>query len=89
MSPRLTSNCFADPAWRAPGPRPNGAERSRNAFPALVASSCGAVFVEFVDIFILTLIRDPLVELLDLIEDRLLKPWHRKKSVARVAIYAA
>jgi hypothetical protein len=60
----------------------------RNAFLA-VAASCGAVLVEFVDIFILTLIRDPLVEFLDLIEERLLKPWNRKKSVARVAIYAA
>ena len=88
MRPRLTSYRFVDPAWRAPSLRPNGAEMSRNAFLALVAS-CGAVLVEFVDIFILTLLRDPLAELLDLIEDRLLKPRHRKKSFARVAIYAA
>jgi hypothetical protein len=74
MRPRLTSNCFADPAGRAPSLRPN-------AFRALVAFWCGAVLVELVDIFILTLIRDPLVELLDLIEDRLLKPWQRKNPL--------
>jgi hypothetical protein len=65
-------------------PRLTSAEMSRNAFLALVASWCGAVLVEFVDIFILTLIRDPLVELLDRIEDRVLKPRHCKKSVASV-----
>ena len=45
MWPRPTSNCFVDPAWRVPSLRPNGAEMSRSAFLALVASWCGAVGV--------------------------------------------
>ena len=43
MRTRLTTDCFIEPAWRAPSLRPNGAEMSRAVFLALVTSWFGAL----------------------------------------------
>lgn len=42
MRTRFATDCFVDPAWRAPMLRPNRADMSRGMFVRLVAAWSGA-----------------------------------------------